>query len=148
MKGILVFGCLFMSFSALAQLQEGSYEFAGLACHFGGENFRTAAVPEQAPVDGVWEIRSGGSMEVTAIQEGCEITIEGSYSTDGSMITYTVSDSSVEGPASCSSPPKNQSQSHKYVVSGNFLYIAQPRELAGREAACGDNDIYGVFIRQ
>ena len=149
MKAILVLGVfLLMSFSALAQVPAGSYSFAGFACHLGGNNFKTAPVPEQAPIDGVWEIRANGSMKVTATQEECEMTIEGSYSADDSMITYTVSDSSVEGHASCPSPPENESQSHKYVVSGNFLYIAQPRELDGREAACGNNDIYIAFLRQ
>ena len=148
MKVVFVFWIFsIVPFLALAQLQEGSYRLAGFACHTGGDNFRTALVPEQAQIDGVWEIKADGSMEVSTTQDGCEMTIEGTYSATDSQLTYTVSNSSTEGSA-C--PPadgmEGRSQSHEYIMSGDFLYILESRELDGREEACGGQDIYTVFI--
>ena len=147
-KAVFVFWIFsIMPFLALAQLQAGSYRLAGFACHTGGDSFRTASVPEQAQIDGVWEIEANGSMEVSATQDGCEMTIEGSYSANGSTLTYTIDDVSARGSA-CSPADgmEGRSQSHEYIMSDGFLYILEPRELAGREEACGDQDIYTVFI--
>ena len=143
---------LIMPFLALAQL-EGSYDKSGFACR-SGDDFSIASVPEQSHLEGVWELNSNDSMRAVFTVEGCTINIEGSYTANDSEITYTVSSvntASGSCPADTSQSfqkMEGRSQTHRYVLNENFLYILEPRNLAGRSNACGDNDIYSVFIRQ